>query len=102
NIATAYQETARLADYWKSVLPPGFVVEVAYEELTLAPEPTIRQVLDQIGLDWHDRCLSPEKSKRPVSTPSLWQVRQPIYQRSTERWRNFEGLIPEFETLLNP
>lgn len=75
------------------------MIDVSYEQLTADPEPTIRRVLDHCELDWSDLCLKPQENKRIVLTPSLWQVRQPIYRSSAERWRNYQGLLPEFERL---
>jgi len=100
NIAVAYEENQRLASYWQEILPEGTILKVSYEQLTGDPEPVIRQVLGHCGLPWSDRCLKPQDNKRTVSTPSVWQVRQPIYRTSAERWRNYEGSIPEFERLL--
>ncbi len=42
------------------------------------------------GLEWDDRCLSFHRTERAVSTPSRWQVRQPIYASSVGRWRRYE------------
>lgn len=40
------------------------------------------------------------KSKRKVKTASQWQVRQPIYKTSKERWRNYEPyIVPLLELL---
>jgi hypothetical protein len=34
-----------------------------------------------------------------VSTPSAWQVRQPIYTRSVDRWRRYEAWLGPFARL---
>jgi hypothetical protein len=40
------------------------------------------------------------KTQRVVKTASLWQVRQPLYKSSKERWRRYEGhLGPLMEVL---
>jgi hypothetical protein len=41
-----------------------------------------------LGLEWEDSCLSPE-TRDAVRTASNWQVRQPLHQRSSGRWRNY-------------
>jgi len=35
------------------------------------------------------------RTKRPVRTASLTQVRQPIYQHSVGRWKNYEHALGE-------
>ena len=35
-----------------------------------------------------------------VKTPSLWQVRQPVYNTSVERWRRYERWLGELRELL--
>ena len=38
------------------------------------------------GADW---VLDFHKAAAPVRTASVWQVREPLYQRSSGRWRNY-------------
>jgi hypothetical protein len=42
------------------------------------------------GLPWDPACLEFHKTERVVTTPSAWQVRQPIYSRSVGRWRQYQ------------
>ena len=52
------------------------------------------------GLEWDPACLEFHKTKRPVQTSSVVQVRQPIYKRSVGRWKNYEQtLSPLFTSL---
>jgi len=80
----------RLADHWRRVLPADRFIEIDYEALVSAPEPTIRRIVAASGLDWHAACLAPEHNRRVVRTPSKWQARQPIYGTSIGRWRHYE------------
>jgi hypothetical protein len=80
-------------------MPPGKLLEVNYEDLVSNPEPTIRAMVAHCGLEWEDSCLRPQENKRAVATPSDWQVRQPIYKSSVERWRQFEPYLGEFDQL---
>jgi hypothetical protein len=59
-------------------------------------------MLDFIGLDWNDRCLSPHTNPCPVETASEWQVRQPIYRGSIGRWRNYEKYLAPLKSLFPP
>jgi hypothetical protein len=87
---------------WRQALPLERYLEISYESLTREPEETIRKMVNFLGLEWDENCLHPERNHRPVSTPSLWQVRQPLYQTSVSRWKRFEPWIPEFLALDEP
>jgi tetratricopeptide (TPR) repeat protein len=80
----AYEATMR---HWRSVLPPGRMLEVQYEDLVNDPEGHARRLIFHCGLEWDERCLAFHESKRPVNTASLVQVRQPIYTGSVGRSR---------------
>jgi len=94
-----YRQYERLMDHWKDVLPME-ILTVKYEDLVSKPDETIRQMIDFAELDWDENCLNFHKLKRKVATPSNTQVRQPMYQRSKDRWRNYEkNLGPLLEAL---
>jgi len=100
NIVFAYREYLRLMEHWRSVLPADRFIEVNYEDVVSDRETQARRMLDLIGLDWDDALLHHESNERNVITPSLWQVRQPIYTSSVERWRRYEPWLGEFSSLL--
>jgi hypothetical protein len=58
-------------------------------------------MVEFMGLPWDDACLRPEDNERAVKTPSMWQVRQPVYRTSTERWRKYDPWLGEFASLLD-
>lgn len=99
NIVLAYREYERIVEHWRQVLPADRFIEVRYEELVTDRDGWTRRLIEFSGLDWDDACLRHESNQRSVRTPSLWQVRQPIYKTSVERWRRFEPWIPEFAKL---
>jgi hypothetical protein len=84
-----YLGIERLIHHWQSVLPIR-MLEVHYEELVSDLEGQSRRLIDFLGLPWDSRCLEFHKTKRPVLTASVWQVRQPIYNSSVGRWRHYE------------
>ena len=43
-----------------------------------------------LGLDTDDRCLRFHELGNTVKTASYWQVRQPLSDRASGRWRNYE------------
>jgi Flp pilus assembly protein TadD len=94
--AAAY---ARLMDHWAGVLGPR-LYRCRYEDLVRDPEPTVRGLLDALGLPFDADCLAPEKQSRRVDTLSVAQVRAPLHGASTDRWRRHEAaLAPLLQTL---
>ncbi|MHB8636541.1 MAG: tetratricopeptide repeat-containing sulfotransferase family protein [Fimbriimonadaceae bacterium] len=101
NIVFVYKEYLRVMEHWRRVLPPGVMLEVDYSDLVTEPNTTIRAMIAHCGMDWNERCLRPQDNQRAIATPSDWQVRQPIYRSSIERWRPFEPYLGEFAELLD-
>lgn len=99
NIVLFAREYEALMEHWRTVLPPDVFYEVRYEELVENPEREIRKLVEFLGLEWEDACLDPASNSRTVTTPSLWQARQPIYRTSVDRWRRFEPWLGELKEL---
>jgi tetratricopeptide (TPR) repeat protein len=93
DLAYYYQTYQRLMEHWRSVLPMP-IFEVHYEELIDNQQPVMQDLIQFCGLDWHDDMLAaPDKTPQPVRTASNWQVRQPIYRTSMNRWKRYEAHI---------
>jgi len=85
----------RFADQCRAALDPEQYTEVRYEDILADQEGVSRRLLSFCGLDWEDACLRFEHNAAPVATASSIQVRQPLYQSSRDRWRDFgETLEP--------
>lgn len=93
DLAHRYREHQRLMDHWRAVLPEGTVLEVPYAELVSNQMEWTRKILDFVGLEWDQRCLDFHATQRAVVTASYWQVRQPIYNDSVQRWRHYRKFI---------
>jgi tetratricopeptide (TPR) repeat protein len=89
DIGHQYLLYRNLMAHWHSVLP-GRILDLNYEDLIAAPEFWTRKLIDHVGLEWDEACLAPHKLERSVKTASHWQVRQPIYKSSVQRWKNYE------------
>jgi tetratricopeptide (TPR) repeat protein len=96
----SYRQYQEMMRYWREILPSGSILDVQYEDLVSDPAPEIRRMLEFCGLEWNEACLSPEANSKEITTPSLWQARQPINRNSVERWRRFEPWLGEFRELL--
>lgn len=88
-VAAQYRLHKDIMDHWREVLPKK-IHEVRYEDLTRDPEPNIRKLLEFCELEWDDACLNFHETERAVKTASIWQVRQPMYQTSVEKWKRYE------------
>ncbi|MDC0993074.1 tetratricopeptide repeat protein [Alphaproteobacteria bacterium] len=86
---TLYED---LMEFWESELS-NKIHTLNYEQLTVNQEKETKTLIDFIGLDWHEACLSPQDNKRGVSTASSIQVRQKVYQGSSQKWKKYEPFL---------
>ena len=96
-----HRQYERLMDHWRAVLPVP-MLDVRYEDTVADTESQARRLVDFCGLPWDDRCLDFHRTERAVSTPSRWQVRQPIYARSVGRWRAYAAHLPDLQAAFPP
>jgi tetratricopeptide (TPR) repeat protein len=99
NVVAAYEQYARLMKHYRSVLPDNRLLEVQYEDLVSDQEAQTRRMTEFCGLPWDEACLRPQENERSVRTPSVWQVRQPVYKTSMARWKRYEPWLGAFEKL---
>lgn len=92
NICHFHREYDRLMAHWRTI-PALNLMEVSYEELILDTERAVRRMLGFLGLEWNAGCLAPHLNPCRVETASQWQVRQPIYRDSAEKWRHYEPYL---------
>ena len=64
------------------------------------PRPAVEKLLAFCGLDWEEGCLVFQHVRNAVKTASVWQVREPLYQRSSGRWRNYARHLRSLEAYL--
>lgn len=81
----------RLTSHWKALYPD--ILTVRYDDLVGDFEVQARRILDHCGLPWEAGVSDFHAASGAVRTASVWQVREPIYQRSAGRWRNYEARI---------
>lgn len=95
-----YGEQVRLMAHWTS-LYPGDIFEMDYDRLVRNPRETIGALLDFCGLDFEEACLSFHATPNSVRTASVWQVREPLYQRASGRWRHYQHQLKEVRSVLD-
>ncbi|MFI5456158.1 MAG: tetratricopeptide repeat protein [Isosphaerales bacterium] len=93
-IATRFRQYRRLMDHWRAVLPVP-MHEVDYEETVADLEGVARRLVAACGLDWEPACLEFYRTRRPIRTASVVQVRQPIYSGSVARWKNYKTVLAD-------
>lgn len=89
----------RLMAHWKALYPE--ILDLDYDVLVREPRPSIEGLLAHLGLDWEAAVLDFHKADTGVRTASVWQVREPLYVRSSGRWRNYEAHLGGVRTMLS-
>jgi tetratricopeptide (TPR) repeat protein len=96
-----YLEYRRIMEHWRKTLP-GKVLDVHYEQMVMDQENQTRRLLAHCGLPWEDQCLRFYETDRAINTASSEQVRQPIYTKALNFWRNYEAHLGELIETLEP
>ena len=90
-----------LMEFWGSSLS-NRIYTLDYEQLTVNPEEETRQLIKSIDLGWDEKCLSPQNNSRIINTASSLQVREKIYQDSSEQWKKYQPYLNgAFDSLLH-
>jgi hypothetical protein len=89
HIAARFHDYKRAMEHWSHCLPVP-VHHVDYEETVSDLEGVAKRLIAACGCDWEPSCLDFHRTERPVRTASVTQVRQPVYNRSVARWKNYE------------
>ncbi len=89
DIAHHHRMYLRLMAHWRGLFGDS-IFDADYDAFVQDPRGVTERLLGFAGLDWHEGCLEFQKNAARVRTASVTQVRQPLYQRSSGRWRNYE------------
>ena len=92
DLAEFYKLYSEIMRYWHEMFP-GKVYDISYEDLTTNQEDETRKLLEYCELEWDQNCLDFHKNKRAVDTASVLQVRQKMYQGSSEAWKEHEEYL---------
>jgi hypothetical protein len=98
DIGHHYRQYLRLMRHWKALYAAD-ILDIDYDALVREPKPVVEELLSFLGLDWDERCLTVSPG-RAVKTASVWQVREPLYQRSSGRARHYEKELAELRNYL--
>ena len=92
NIAEFYSSYKDLMSFWHQMYP-NQIYDLCYEDLTVNQEEETQKLLKYCGLDWNESCLNFHTNKRVVDTASVNQVRQKMYQGSSDAWKNYKSYL---------
>ena len=92
DLASYYLMYKSLMDFWHKTFPIN-IYDISYEDLTLNQEKETRKLLDYCNLSWDESCLNFHKNTRAVHTTSTFQVREKMYQGSSDAWRKYEHYL---------
>lgn len=87
-----YQQQEKLMNHWHTLFADD-IYEFDYDELVDEPKSNIKSLLSFIDLPWENNCLKFHEIENQVKTASVWQVRQPLYKRSSGRWQNYQQCL---------
>ena len=96
-----YSLYSNLMNFWHKKFP-GKIYDICYEDLTTNQEQETRKLLEYCELTWDENCLNFHKNKRAVKTASSLQVRDKMYQGSSEAWKKYEAHIQPLIDGLKP
>ncbi|HSQ99823.1 MAG TPA: sulfotransferase [Sphingomicrobium sp.] len=102
--AELYDLSFSYFDRVQSLLPINAHI-VGYEKLVADRESELRSLFEFLGLAWEDEVLDHQKTARKrgrIKTASYSQVAEPIYSRSSGRWRNYRKHLEPILPVLKP
>jgi tetratricopeptide (TPR) repeat protein len=89
DIGHYYVQYRRLMAHWTACFG-GDILDLDYDAFVRDPRPATERLLAFCGLDWDERTLAFHETPSTVKTASVWQVREPLYTRSSGRARHYE------------
>ncbi|MDR3388056.1 MAG: sulfotransferase [Rudaea sp.] len=94
-MATGYEQ---LMAHWRQTLALP-IFELDYETLASGDPGCLRRLAQFLEVAPEPLLQAQPGVSGPVTTASVWQVRQPLHTRSIGRWRGYAPLLPELTRL---
>ena len=95
DMAAHFRLEDRLFAHWKSLYPDR-IMELRYEDLVTDPSTWIGSLLNHVGLPHEPQVYDFHKSKRPILTASVQQVRSKISDSSVGKSQRFLDQLSPF------
>jgi len=100
DLAGFYRSYSEMMAFWHELFP-NKIYDISYEGLTTNQEEETRKLLEYCELEWDENCLNFHASKRAISTASSLQVKEKMYQGSSEAWKKYETYLKPLIKSLN-
>jgi len=84
-----YNSYTEMMTFWHELFP-NQIYDISYEDLTTNQEHETKKLLEYCELDWDKNCLNFHKNKRAVKTSSSFQVKEKMYQGSSDVWTKYK------------
>jgi hypothetical protein len=92
DLALFYLSYEELMAFWHDSFP-NQIYDISYENLTTNQEVETRKLLDYCELDWDENCLKFYNNAKATKTASALQVKEKMYQGSSEAWKKYEEYL---------
>ena len=89
-----------LMKFWSEMYPKK-IINVNYETLVENFETEVKDLFTKLNLNWENQLYDFHKNERPVETASLMQVRNKIYKKSSEQWKNYKKYLTSMTNILS-
>ena len=78
------------------------VCNLKYEDLVYSFESSTRKVINFLEIQWSEELYNFNEiaKKRRITTPSYFQVTEPINNKAVDRWKNYESQISEIKPII--
>ena len=98
NIANFYKNHKKLMNFWKEKKINFY--EITYENLINNFNYELNKILEYCELPFEENCIDFHKSKSPVKTVSINQVRHPIYKTSIDKYKFYKEEVKIISDIL--
>jgi tetratricopeptide (TPR) repeat protein len=97
DIVRYHQLYENLMAFWdKSIGKRIYTLD--YDMLTVNQKDETYKLIAYLDLDWDEKCFFPQNNRRRVTTASNVQIREKVYQGSSQQWKHYK---PFLKGLLN-
>jgi tetratricopeptide (TPR) repeat protein len=99
DIGHYFRQYRRLMAHWRQRYG-AHIFELRYDSFVRQPAREAARLFGFLGFEWDDRYLATRTEGRAVRTASVWQVREPIYTRSSGRAAHYPTQLRELREYL--
>jgi hypothetical protein len=100
DIGHYYRQYRRLMAHWQRCFGND-LFEINYDSFVHQPAVHAARLFEFLGLEWNDGYLSADSRTQAVKTASVWQVREPIYTRSSGRAAHYRAQLSDLREYLS-